>query len=87
VEEESLMADFSQVIGPKNLMYLAWQISKGMTFLISRKVRQHEIIFISPAKQKQNRVKYRLSRLPVHHLLGLLKPFTYSITHGFPVSN
>ena len=35
----SLMADLSQVIGPKNLIYFAWQITKGMAFLISRKVR------------------------------------------------
>lgn len=39
VGEESLMADLSQVIGPKNLIYFAWQITKGMAFLISRKVR------------------------------------------------
>ena len=40
VEEESLRTDFSEVFGPKNLIYFAWQIAKGMTFLISRKVRK-----------------------------------------------
>ena len=39
VGEESLMADLSHVFGPKNLIYFAWQITKGMAFLISRKVR------------------------------------------------
>ncbi len=35
--------DLFQAIGPKTLMYFAWQITKGMTFLISRKVnfKQH----------------------------------------------
>lgn len=40
VQEESLIADLSRVIGPKNLIYFAWQIAKGMTFLISRKVKE-----------------------------------------------
>lgn len=39
VDEQILTTDFSQNIGPKNLIQLAWQIAKGMTFLISRKVR------------------------------------------------
>ena len=37
-KEESFDRDLSQVFGPKNLIYFAWQITKGMTFLISRKV-------------------------------------------------
>ena len=39
VEEESFDPDLSQVFGPKNLIYFAWQITKGMTFLTSRKVK------------------------------------------------
>ena len=38
VEEESFNPDLSEVFGPKHLIYFAWQITKGMTFLISRKV-------------------------------------------------
>jgi hypothetical protein len=38
VDEEALIPDPGQAIGPKTLMYFAWQITKGMTFLISRKV-------------------------------------------------
>ena len=30
--------DLFQAIGPATLMYFAWQITKGMEFLISRKV-------------------------------------------------
>jgi hypothetical protein len=40
VEEESLMTDISQVIGQKHLINFAWHIAKGMTFLISRKVKK-----------------------------------------------
>ena len=40
VDEQSLMADISEAFGPKDLVYMAWQIAKGMTFLISRKVRK-----------------------------------------------
>jgi serine/threonine protein kinase len=56
LEEESLMLDLSQVIGPKSLTYLAWQIAKGMTFLISRKVRKLETIYFLPheARTKQH---------------------------------
>lgn len=42
VMEESLMPDLSHVIGPKMLIHFAWQISKGMMFLISRKVTKFE---------------------------------------------
>ena len=35
---DSLSSDLSKEFGPKNLIYLAWQIAKGMEFLISRKV-------------------------------------------------
>jgi serine/threonine protein kinase len=38
VEKESFDPDLSQVFGPKNLIYFAWQIAKGMAFLTSRKV-------------------------------------------------
>ena len=38
VDEEWFIADLPQKIGPTNLIYFAWQIAKGMTFLISRKV-------------------------------------------------
>ena len=38
-KEESFDRDLSQVFGPKNLIYFAWQITKGMTFLTSRKVK------------------------------------------------
>ena len=38
LNEESLLPDTSNGIGPNCLMYFAWQITKGMTFLISRKV-------------------------------------------------
>ena len=38
VNEDSLVPDPWQTMGPKTLMYFAWQISKGMAFLISRKV-------------------------------------------------
>ena len=43
VEEQFLTTDLSQAFGPKNLIYMAWQITQGMTFLISRKVRQLEV--------------------------------------------
>jgi serine/threonine protein kinase len=43
VDEQSLMADISEAFGPKDLVYMAWQIAKGMTFLISRKVRKPTI--------------------------------------------
>ena len=33
-----LSSDLSKEFGQKNLIYLAWQIAKGMEFLISRKV-------------------------------------------------
>ena len=35
---DSLSSDLSKEFGQKNLIYLAWQIAKGMEFLISRKV-------------------------------------------------
>ena len=38
VDEDGFVTDFSQMFGPKNVIYFAWQIAKGMTFLISRKV-------------------------------------------------
>ena len=38
-EEESFDPKLSQVFGPRNLIYFAWQITKGMTFLTSRKVK------------------------------------------------
>lgn len=44
VDEQTLTADLSQSIGPKNLVHLAWQIAKGMTFLISRKVKENSKI-------------------------------------------
>ncbi len=37
-QEVMIPDDLFQAIGPKTLMYFAWQITKGMTFLISRKV-------------------------------------------------
>ena len=40
VEEQSLMTDLSQEFGPNDLIYMAWEITKGMTFLTSRKVRK-----------------------------------------------
>ncbi|XP_028408446.1 platelet-derived growth factor receptor alpha-like [Dendronephthya gigantea] len=43
MEEDSLTADLSQVIGPKNLIYIAWEISKGMSFLISRKIIHRDL--------------------------------------------
>ena len=52
IEEETLMTDLSQVFGPKNLIYLAWQIAKGMTFLISRKVRKHEAIYFFTMRKR-----------------------------------
>ena len=38
VDEDCFITDLSQMFGPKNVIYFAWQIAKGMTFLISRKV-------------------------------------------------
>ena len=38
VNEEALIPEPCQTMGPKTLMHFAWQISKGMAFLISRKV-------------------------------------------------
>ena len=38
VNEETLIPEPWRTMGPKTLMYFAFQISKGMTFLISRKV-------------------------------------------------
>jgi hypothetical protein len=38
VDADSLIPDPGQAIGPKTLVYFAWQVTKGMTFLISRKV-------------------------------------------------
>ncbi|CAB4007377.1 partial [Paramuricea clavata] len=43
VEEESFDSDLSQVFGPKNLIYFAWQITKGMTFLTSRKIIHRDL--------------------------------------------
>ena len=43
VEEQSLMTDLSQAFGPNNLIYIAWQIAKGMTFLISRKIIHRDL--------------------------------------------
>lgn len=37
-DEEFLMNDLSLDFGPKNLIQLAYQITKGMAFLVSRKV-------------------------------------------------
>ncbi|CAB4004164.1 vascular endothelial growth factor receptor 2-like [Paramuricea clavata] len=37
-EKESFNQDLSQVFGPRNLIYFAWQITKGMEFLTSRKI-------------------------------------------------
>lgn len=38
VQSNSLVSDLSKEFGQKNLIYLAWQIARGMEFLISRKV-------------------------------------------------
>ena len=38
LEVDWLVKDLSQGFGPKNLMYFALQIAKGMAFLNSRKV-------------------------------------------------
>ena len=38
VANDSLISDLSEGFGKKNLICLAWQIAKGMAFLISRKV-------------------------------------------------
>ncbi|CAB4030749.1 partial, partial [Paramuricea clavata] len=43
VDEEALIPDPDQAIGPKTLLYFAWQITKGMTFLISRKVIHRDL--------------------------------------------
>jgi hypothetical protein len=51
------MADISEAFGPKDLIYMAWQIAKGMTFLISRKVRKLEIISAWPRKKKNMLIK------------------------------
>ncbi|CAB4019700.1 vascular endothelial growth factor receptor 2-like, partial [Paramuricea clavata] len=37
LDEDSLIPDPGQAIGPKTLVHFAWQVTKGMTFLISRK--------------------------------------------------
>ncbi|CAB3981076.1 vascular endothelial growth factor receptor 2-like [Paramuricea clavata] len=42
-KEESFDRDLSQVFGPKNLIYFAWQITKGMTFLTSRKIIHRDL--------------------------------------------
>ena len=57
VDGQSLMADISEAFGPKDLIYMAWQIAKGMTFLISRKVRKLEIISAWPRKKKNMLIK------------------------------
>ena len=44
VDEEILIPDCYKLIGPKSLMYFAWQIAKGLTFLISRKVERTFLI-------------------------------------------
>ena len=38
LEVDTLLEDLSHGFGPKNLMYFALQIAKGMAFLTSRKV-------------------------------------------------
>ena len=38
VANDSLTSDLSREFGQKNLIYFAWQIAKGMAFLMSRKV-------------------------------------------------
>ena len=38
IDEETLIPDSYQLFGPKCLMYFAWQIANGLTFLTSRKV-------------------------------------------------
>ncbi|CAB3997544.1 vascular endothelial growth factor receptor 2-like [Paramuricea clavata] len=43
VEEESFDPDISQVFGPRNIIYVAWQIAKGMTFLTSRKIIHRDL--------------------------------------------
>jgi serine/threonine protein kinase len=55
-EEESFDRDISQVFGPKNLIYFAWQITKGMTFLISRKVIKFP--YHSLSQYKTNQILY-----------------------------
>ncbi|CAB4031139.1 vascular endothelial growth factor receptor 2-like, partial [Paramuricea clavata] len=42
-EEELFDPDLSQVFGPKSLIYFAWQITKGMTFLASRKIIHRDL--------------------------------------------
>ncbi|XP_028407243.1 fibroblast growth factor receptor 2-like [Dendronephthya gigantea] len=43
MEENSLETDPSQAIGPRNLIHFAWEISKGMDFLISRKIIHRDL--------------------------------------------
>ena len=47
LEKKSLVIDLSNGIGPNDLIYFAWQIAKGMTFLISRKVRKLKCHFLA----------------------------------------
>lgn len=48
IEEPSLSTDLLRMMGPKNLSLFALQITKGMEFLISRKVKlkKHGIKYI-----------------------------------------
>ena len=46
VDGEALIPDPCQFIGPKTLIYFAWQITRGMTFLTSRKVSYYGIFQI-----------------------------------------
>ena len=38
VTSDNLVSDLSEKFGKRNLICLAWQIAKGMEFLMSRKV-------------------------------------------------
>ena len=47
IDENDMITDLSKVFGPKNLIHFGLQITKGMNFLISRKV----IFFIAIGKE------------------------------------
>ena len=43
VDENGLITDLSQIFGPKNLIHFGLEITKGMNFLISRKVIHRDL--------------------------------------------